>query len=67
MHTSTAIDVLDVDVGTYCNAPGLGAMDSYIYSGDGTSLTLTFSSDGESTGDGFILEVTSVGKGTCTV
>ena len=46
----------------YCNAPGPGGIDSYIYGGVGTSLTLMFSADGVSTYDGFLLEVTAVDK-----
>ena len=65
MLPPAAIDVTNVDVGPYCNEPGPGGIDSYIYGGDGTSLTLVFNSDTDTVFGGFLLEVMSVGKRTC--
>ena len=54
--------MLSTEIDVYCDDDGDGGIDSYIYGGDGTSLTLTFSTDGSSSNDGFLLEVTSLGK-----
>ena len=46
----------------YCGEDGEGGIDSYMYSGDATSLTLTFDCDDSDGYDGFQLEVTSLSK-----
>ena len=53
------------EVATYCGEDGENSIDSYIYGGDGTSLTLTFETDSSATLDGFQLQVTSLGTFEC--
>ena len=59
LHTAVADSA---EVGMYCGEDGEGGIGSYNYSGESTSLTLTFDADHSSGYGGFQLEVTSLSK-----